>query len=558
MIVRTIFGLLLACCCAGSVDAQVASIDEITLINSLMRSSWNQADITPTKAASDSEWVRRVYLDLIGRIPKRGELQSFLSNRHHSRRADLVDTLLNDTVYTDEFVDHWSRYWTVVLIGRSEGQRDRLMSRDGMRLYLAEALRENRSYDQIVHELITACGTSKPESPEFNGAVNFLMLKLQDKAISATAKTAQIFLATRIQCTQCHDHPFNSSTAENDWSQAQFWGFNAYFRQAVALRRFASGTRDIDHGELADQDFAGEGTTPEDAEVYFSQRNGILRAAYPTFLDGTALENTSGYLGEVNRRQELAKLTTASPLLSEALVNRMWAYFHGYGFTSPIDDFGPHNPPSHPELLTELARAFRNSDFDLRALMRWIVLSEPYRLSSRGGKPRQDDPTLGQTPQFSRFYLRQMRPEALYNSLAVAGGSELALPDKERWLRQFVIASGNDEGTEASTFDGTIPQTLMMFNGTLVQRAISTQEGGLLTQLVGESSDPKQVVESLYLSTLSRRPTGAETKMARQLLATRARSAANEEWSSGDHLQMNALQDLMWAVLNSGEFILIH
>lgn len=539
--------------------------DTVTLIDAQLREVWRAHDISPAQPAEEGEWCRRVYLDLLGRIPRVSELRRFLADRDRDRRQKLVDRLIFSSEYEEEFSQNWADYWTVVLIGRSEGQRDNRMSRDGLTNYLYKAIRDNRAYDRLVHELITARGASSPDQDDYNGATNFLMLKVEENAIAATSKTAQIFLGTQIQCTQCHDHPFNNSTAESDWSQAQFWGMNSFFRQTVALRRFQPGSRDIAYGELADQDFGGEGSTPEEAEVYFAQRNGILQAAYPTFLDGTTLENRSGYLDDVVRRRELAGLMMDSPLLERALVNRLWGYFFGYGFTTPVDDFGPHNPPSHPELLDELAARFRASGFDLRTLTKWIVLSEAYGLSSRGGRgPAADDPSWGQPPQFSRFYMRQMRPEALYQSLVLAGnaldGSTSDRPaDRQRWLRQFVIASGNDEGTEASTFNGTIPQTLMMFNGQLIRRATRLSAGSFLHSVITKDAELADRIETLYLAALARRPTGAEVRLARQLVAARARTWQNDPAARDrEPPAAAALQDLWWVLLNSGEFILIH
>ncbi len=138
-----------------------------------------------------------------------------------------------------------------------------------------------------------------------------------------------------------------------------------------------------------------------------------------------------GRVADVNRREELAKLILESREFDRAIVNRMWGHFLGYGFTKPIDDIGPHNPPSHPELLDQLGAAFRSSGFDLKQLMRWIVLSEPYSLSSQmTGRNEDDDPTLGARPMFSRFYLRQMQAEQLYDSLLVATAADSTLSDR--------------------------------------------------------------------------------------------------------------------------------
>lgn len=548
----------------------------IVLINDQLADYWNQHGITPSPPATDGEWCRRVYLDLLGRIPTVEELQKFLQNKSSQRRADLVDRLLNDPAYTGEYAKNWTTIWTNILIGRTGGMEDQsLISRAGMQAYLREVFATNRRYDQFVMELITATGTTTPGHDNFNGATNFLCMKLSDNGIQATAKTAQLFLGMQVQCTQCHNHPFN------EWKQNQFWELNAFFRQTVALRRFEPGTDDLRTVELTEQDFGGEGSTPEDAEIYYELRNGVLKAAYPVFVDGNPLENRSGFIGDVNRRAELGRLVIHSPYLSQAIVNRMWGHFLGYGFTKPVDDMGPHNPPSHPELLTGLATAFAERQYDLKQLIRWITLSRPYGLSSRITEKNQaDDPALGEPPQFSHFYLRQMRAEELYESLLIATQADKSEKtvaeqeeDRSRWLEQFNIAFGTDEGDETTTFNGTIPQSLMMFNGELIRQAIRVDTGNLLTQVISAKQSDAKKIEHLFLAGLARRPTKEELQAANQLLAARVRDHQKAIVSKGgatpgrgdgsdggleNSPTAAALQDVWWAILNSNEFILNH
>ena len=416
-----------------------------------------------------------------------------------------------------------------------------------MQKYLRDSFARNIPYDRLVHDLISATGTTTPGTENFNGAVNYLVMKVnEENGTLATASTAKIFLGLQVQCTQCHNHPFN------DWKQQKFWEMNAFFRQARALRRFQPGTRQIAHAELIDQDFAGEGGNPREAEIYFELRNAQLEVAYPVFVDGSAI-GRAGYVSQVNRRQELAKLVLKSEYLDKAVVNRYWAHFLGYGFTKPIDDMGPHNAPSHPELLDYLGKTLRENSYNLKELIRWITLSEAYGLSSRvveGNKA--DDPAMGELPKFSRFYLRQMRAEELYESLLAATAAhegKRSYEEQERvksqWLSQFVQAFGNDEGDETTTFNGTIPQALMMFNGELIREATSLDSDGFLARVVVNSRlSPEKKVHYLFQAALSRQATRDELTMANNLLMARG----------GDLPE--ALQDVWWAVLNSNEFIL--
>lgn len=524
-------------------DAQV-----IETINQRIRAGWDDAGIRPSPAADDAEWCRRVHLDLLGRIPRVDELQTFLTDRSGDKREKLVDRLLDTAGTSDQYVEdyalNWATIWSNLLIGRTGGLDDRsLVNRDGMQQYLRRAFLSNKPYDRFVFELVSATGVNTPGEDDYNGAVNFLLDKLEDNAVQATAQTSRLFLGQQVQCTQCHNHPFNNS------KQDQFWGLNAFFRQTRALRTREG--RNIISVRLANEDFPGELRDPDNAAIFFELRNGMAQSVYPTFVDGTQISR-SGYLEDVDRRTELARLIVGSDDLSRAVVNRMWAHMFGYGFTKPIDDMGPHNRTSHPELLDELAQQFRAGGYDLKQLLRWLALSEPYSLSSRYSDTNEaDDPALGAVPLFSRFYMRQMRAEELYESLLVATKADQtnrreqdAL--KSQWLEQFSVAFGNDENEETTTFNGTIPQVLMMMNGDLVQRATDATPGSFLYEIAQDGSNDRAKITQLYLATLSRNPSSQELRLAQELWRARG----------GDTVA--ALQDVWWALLNSNEFILNH
>lgn len=537
-------GLLLANTAVGQTTAPT----QVRTINDEIQQGWKDYQISrPAPDADDLEWCRRVYLDVIGRVPSYDELMAFDDQRGKDKRAKLVERLLHDDQYTEEYAAHWATTWTNLLIGQSGGNDRRSMtSRDGLKKYLRDSFAANKPYNRMVYELVTAEGATEPGAENFNGAVNFLVDKVNDeKAVLATSSTSRIFLGQQVQCTQCHNHPFNQ------WKQQKFWEFNSFFRQTRSLRRFVSGTRDIDHAELVNEDFAGEANDPSDALVYYELRNGLSRVAYPVFIDGTEIPR-SGYVSDVNRRQELGRMMLESEYLDQMIVNRMWSLFLGYGFTKPIDDLGPHNPQSHPQLLEQLGKEFRKSSYDLKQLITWITLSKPYNLSAVLGSYNEiDDPSIGEMPKFSRFYLRQMTAEQLYQSLvtatdAVAAGSyEEQEAQRRRWLGQFVVAFGTDEGDEATTFNGSIPQALMLFNGDLTKKATSTAKGSFIDRIVAKGGGDGGLSE-LFLTGLARRPTVNEKKIARQLLVARG----------GDHKE--TLQDLWWAILNSNEFIMQH
>ncbi|MEM7479165.1 MAG: DUF1549 domain-containing protein [Planctomycetota bacterium] len=519
---------------------------QVKMINEVFASQWSDYALTPSPIEDDGKWCRRVHLDLIGRIPTYAEFSSFIKDKDIRKREKLVDKLLTDSKYTEEYANHWGTIWGNILIGRTGGnERNSLISREGMSKYLRDCFARNKPYNQMVYELVTATGSTKPGTENYNGAVNFLIGKVnEEEGTLATSSTSRIFLGLQVQCTQCHNHPFNQ------WKQQKFWEFNAFFRQTRGLRRFVPGTRDISHAELIDEDFAGEGGQPSEAELYYEERNGVTRVAYPVFVDGTPISK-SGYVEDVVRRKELGKMMIASEYLDKMIVNRMWSHFLGYAFSKPMDDLGPHTRVSHPALLENLGKEFRKSSYDLKSLMRWITLSKPYQLSSRimNGNS-EDNPQIGETPQFSHFYLRQMSAEQLYQSLVHVGGQakgslEAQQQERDRWLSQFSVAFGTDEGDEATTFNGSIPQALMLFNGDLVKRTTATNKGSWLGNISGANAKFSQKVNVLFQAGMARRATTDEQKIAMKLLQVRSGKAED------------ALQDLWWAILNSNEFILV-
>lgn len=544
--VLLILGSLLPLQASRAADAAVPT--QVNMINEIIEQGWRDFEIRPAPEVDDSTWCRRVFLDVIGRVPTNKELQDFLDVKDKDKRANLVDQLLHDDQYTEEYASHWSTVWTNMLIGQSGGNdRRSMISRVGMQKYLRDSFARNKPYNSMVYELVTASGSTKPGTENFNGAVNYLIDKVnEEKGVLATSSTSRLFLGQQVQCTQCHNHPFNQ------WKQQMFWEFNSFFRQSRSLRRFVDGTRDIDHAELIDQDFAGEASDPSDALVFYELRNGLTRVAYPVFTDGKPIE-VSGYVSDVNRREELGRMMLESENLDKMAVNRMWSMFLGFGFTKPVDDLGPHNPASHPELLSKLAAEFRKSSYDLKQLITWITLSRSYNLAPVLGSNNEiDDPSIGEMPKFSRFYLRQMSAEQLYQSLVIVtdassqGSYEEQERERNRWLQQFVVAFGTDEGDEATTFNGSIPQALMLFNGDLTKKAISTANGGFIDRLTKTGKSPRDRVNDLFITGLARRPSKNEMTIANKLLFAR----------KGNEKEM--LQDMWWAILNSNEFIMQH
>ncbi len=510
----------------------------VDFINEQIRTGWEDNEVRPSPMADDAEWLRRVHLDIVGRIPSADTVDEFLASRDDAKRARIIDDLLQDPGY----VQNWTTVWTNLLLGRQTPQRT---SRAGMEKFLRECFSRNRPWNDCVFDLLTAEGHF-----EENGAVNFLLAQLdgnpnsEDYTVEATARTTRLFLGTQVQCTQCHNHPFN------DWKQVQFWEFDSFFKQIRRnnVREFnpETGQNEDLYSELLTREYSGP--------VYYEKRSGVMEVAYPRYAD-----QEFAATGEVDRREVFAaKLTREDPglQLARAMVNRTWGHFLGFGFTKPVDDMGPHNPASHPELLDRLAAEFASSGYDLKRLIFWICNSEAYNLSSQfNDDNRVDAPSAGEVPLFSHMYIKPLQAEQLYDSLLVAtgadmagrGGYERAREERNRWLQEFLRIFGGNDNEEPTIFSGSIPQALMMMNSPLVQTALSGEQGTLLTKVLKSerfTSEPLRI-RHLYLSALGRNPSRLEASTSLKLI-----NSSRDKWA--------AYQDLYWALLNSNEFVFNH
>ncbi len=495
-------------------------------VDAMLKESWDSASIKPSKPAGDEEFLRRAYLDVLGRTPNITEANAFLRAKDAGKRAKLVEYLLAHPDYPKNMATQWK----VILLGRRGQPRE--VDANALTTWLRRQFAENRRWDRLAYDLLDAKGSNKD-----NGAVNYTLAHMADGAVNLTSVTTRVFVGQQIQCTQCHDHP------SNDWKQADFWGINAFYKgikKEDVMTADAAGTETYNHTELSDQ--------PSDKWASFERRDARLGIAFPTYLDGRKISQNK----DVDRREALAKMITepGNDAFAKAFVNRMWGHFLGRGFVQPVDDFGSHNPASHPELLDKLGREFQASGHDVKALIRWIMNSDAYGLTSSATKDNEKDETL-----FSHMNLKPMTPEQLFDSLIVAtaahkaGNADENTKRRDAWMRQFLFAFANDEGEESSSFQGTIPQALMMMNGDLMESAVGGKAGSFLADLLDKAplqakgSTEVYVVNNIYLAALSRTPSRRELDAARKYL-------------SGYEDTICVMEDLFWALLNSSEFVL--
>lgn len=513
----------------------------VSKINDILETSWADQGLVASPPAEDSEWVRRVYLTLLGRVPTLDESQQFLRSKSSRKRQALIASVSENP----ERASHLAVVWTNLLVGRTSRSG---VNRESLVDFLAQQFEDNKPWIQTVDSLITATGRN-----DQNGATNFLLAHLNNEATPATAVTARLFLGEQISCVQCHDHPF-----AKDIGQQHYWALNAFFkdteRRTVAIADASGGQNKSDIPWLL-TDRPGK-----DPMTYYENRNGIERAALPAY-DGSTIDRDD----DSNRRQRLAKLlaTDSESKVAKAMVNRMWEQFFGYGFTNPIDDMGPHAIVSHPELLSLLTEAFVKSNYDLQRLSQWIAGTRAWQSSSASlAKNASDDPASGASPAFSRVYVRRMTPEQVYQSIRVAIRSvgdkpvntgEVHSEHRRDWVRQFAQAYDTDENDESLNFDGTIAQAMVMMNGDEVDVAIHQATKALASGSLKPVKSPTDALNRVALAMLTRKPTPREESAFRK----RYRSLSQQSGNGGVAVAA-AVEDMMWAYLNSSEFVLVH
>ncbi|MFO0865583.1 MAG: DUF1549 domain-containing protein [Gemmataceae bacterium] len=566
------FGLLLAASNASAqakkvekVDVPVSSIPGIQLIdkiNELVEKKWEDNKLTPSARCTDYEFIRRASLDIIGRIATVDEIRKFMGDDEKTRRSKLIERLVEHP----EFNENFANIWTVLLLTRTGSRK---MYQEQMKDWLYEALDHKNDkgihdadWSDISRKLVSATGKTNE-----NPAVNFILHHMGDDVapnarnelgrfdmVPVTSRTTRLFLGTRTQCTQCHDHPFNA-----DLGQHQFWGINAFFRQTSGARppmMAAKKGKELKEAQLELRDEPGVNTK---GIVAYERRSGVLLYVDPTFLDGKKIKSNS----KATRREELANFIIKSPFFAKASVNRMWAHFFGKSFTKDaVDDFGEHNPVTNEELLDTLAKEWaENYGHNPRTLIRWICNSKAYGLSTVANKTndKPEDEVF-----FARMLEKPMTPEQMFESMMTATAVQSSKADraetKERWLDKLVLNFGNDEGEEGS-FSGTIVQALILMNGEDINKAISDEKVGTVAAVLKKRAFSRtaasDAMNDLFLAALNRPATKAEIakftdpKIFNLPRVPSAPSNQQAFWT-------RYYQDVFWAILNSNEFILNH
>ncbi|MEC9115560.1 MAG: DUF1549 and DUF1553 domain-containing protein [Planctomycetota bacterium] len=471
--------------------------------------------INPSDLCTDEEFLRRVSIDICGVLPTEEEYYAFMSDDDPNKRVKLVDALLD----RKEFVEMWVMKWSELLQIKSSNQ----VSYKSMLLYynwLQTRVADNVPIDQMVRELISSKGGTFA-----NAATNYF--QSETDTLKVAENIAQVFMGMRIQCAQCHNHPFDR------WTMDDYYSFAAFFSQIGRKR----------------------GEDPRETIVFNSGSGEVRhlvgnRVMTPKFLGGDVPD-----LKGKDRREVLAGwlASAENPFFATNLSNVVWAHFFGRGIINDVDDVRVSNPAVNEELLQALAGKFTEYEYDFKRLVRDICTSRMYQLSTA-----TNDSNASDTTNFSHASLRRVRAEVLLDMITQVTTTKNKFTGLPLGARAVQIADGNTSTYFLTTFgrasretvcscevkmEPNLSQALHLLNGDTVQSKV--EQGGLVKALLAEGKSVPDVVKSLYVRVLTREPTEKEISQLVELVA-----------SEGD--QDKALRDAFWALLNSREFVFNH
>ena len=487
-------------------------------IDQLVYDKLHKLRIYPSDLCSDEVFLRRVYLDVIGAVPEVETISEFIADKTPNKRERAVDDLLS----RKEFTEMWVMKFAELLQIRTDDNNG--VSYKSTLLYfnwIKDRIANNVPMDQIVRDLLTAKGGTFV-SP----ATNYYQIERDNLKI--TENVAQVFMGMRIQCAQCHDHPFDQ------WTQDDYYSFASFFSQ-VGRKRAAD---------------------PRESVIYNRNSGEINHPVHkkpmpPKFLGGETPEIKKG----TDRREVLADWLASpeNPFFARNLANIVWSHFFGQGIIEPVDDVRISNPPSNPELLDQLASRFTEYQYDFRKLVRDVCTSRIYQLSTRTNPSNEDD-----LRNFARAQIRRMRAEVLLDVISQVTKTKNKFQGLPLGARALQIADGRFSNYFLTTFgratretvcscevvmEPNLSQALHLLNGDVTNKRIT--QGRIVQTMLKEGKDPEKVIDDLYLRCYSRKPRADEKA---NLLAS----------LDGEDSVESALNDVFWALLNSKEFIFNH
>jgi hypothetical protein len=496
-------------------------------IDGLVIDKLTRLHIAPSKLADDATFLRRAYLDAAGVLPTSEEVENFLADTAVDKRAKVVDRLME----RDEFVDYWAYKWSDLLLVSTR----RLNSTAMWAFYdwIRDSVRKNKPWDQFAKEIFLSSGSTRQ-----NGALNYFVLHKDPIDLSENA--TQAFLGQRIMCARCHNHPLEK------WTQTQYYQMANLFAR-VGVKNGATGGENIVFAKTS-----GDVLHPR-----------LARALPPTPLDGQSMAIDS----PEDRRAVFANWLTSpnNAMFARTVVNRVWANFMGRGLVDPVDDVRATNPASNEELFAALAKDFVDHGYDIQRLIRLIMNSSAYQLSSEANATNQADNIY-----YSKHIVRRLSAEVILDAMSQvtgtpttfagypAGTRALQLPDtqvKSDFLTSFGRPARNICDAAERSSDPTIAQALAVINGDTLNKKLSAADGTIALFLKLGLSD-RRILEYMFLSAFSRYPTDSERQALTAALDGVKLAKGTEEARRDAHRQ--GLEDMVWAMLTSKEFLFDH
>ncbi|MCA9162416.1 MAG: DUF1549 domain-containing protein [Planctomycetales bacterium] len=484
-------------------------------IDELIGDKLNKIRVLPSDLCSDEEFLRRVTVDIAGMLPTEEEYIEFTTDPSADKRAKLIDRLLE----RKEFSEIWAMKWSELLMVKSSNQ----VSYKAMFLYsnwLTDKIANNVPLDQMVRELLGANGGTFD-----NPATNFY--QIERDTLKTAENVAQVFMGIRTQCAQCHNHPFDR------WTMDDYYSFAAFFAQI---------------GRKNGEDYR--------EQIIYNRGAGDVRhlvgnrVMEPKYLGGVAPDSKGA-----DRRELLASWLTSpeNPFFSTSVANRVWSHFFGRGIVEPVDDIRVSNPPSNPALFDALGEKLVEYKYDFKQLVRDICNSNAYQRSTTRNASNEGDDR-----NFAHANVRRIPAESLLDCICQVTNTKEKFRGLPLGARAVQIADGTTSTYFLTTFgrakretvcacesstDPSLSQALHMLNGEATHGKIA--QGGIIKQLLSEGKTPEQVIESLYIRCLTRRPTADEMGKLMEVV------------NSAENPQLG-LEDVFWAVLNSREFVFNH
>lgn len=501
----------------------LASIDgfkSATPIDELVVAKWKKLGLRPSPVCDDATFLRRLTIDLCGRLPTVAETRSFLSDNGADKRAKAVDRLLDSPDYPAYFAMKWGS------ILRNSNLAGAEKAAYAFHNWIKDSISRNRPYDEFVRGVVAAAGEWS-DSP----AINWYWQNRDDQLHQTTADVAQVFLGIRLQCAKCHHHPYER------WGQADYYGLAGFFAR-LGRKSF---------GEPPPYFSAASVTTGEKDPL-------TGKAPEPKFPDGPPAR----FSPEDDPRHALVDWMARpeNPFFAKALANRMWGHFFGRGIVQEVDDLRDTNPPSNPELLNYLAGQFVRSKYDVKALIRQMLTSRVYQLSS---EPTPDNRSDNQN--FARYYARRMPAEVFHDAVNQVCESRQEFNGMPRSARAVDLPHENYGSYFLDVFDrpkrvsvcecerstsATLAQVLLLSNSEEMENKIAAGEGRVARMLKAKMPED-EMIDELFLAARGRLPHPGE----RQRAKAHVESAAKNE-------RAKALEDLLWALVNSREFLFNH